>query len=647
MKSDMNKQSQLAKLIKLPDIFSGRCFIIPDYQRGFAWESSQVSALLEDIEHLERHEHVHFTGTIVLNHIGETSKGTKMFEIVDGQQRLTTLIILISILLKKVTDEKARDQYSDSYMMRGDEGNKERVFCLNSHVDQYFKEKVIDHREECKNEEFISEVLIKSAYKIIDKWIDKQTNAGFDADCILKRIFSYLGFIVYQPDDNKEVGMMFEVINNRGKPLTELEKVKNYLIYYAIKNNKTNLQKNVDTAWGEILKNLASAHHLKKPDEKLFLRSAVITYLGFGKEDSQKIYDTLKKTYPINGAKEGSWKELEGFVEFLRRASLYYEALMNEDSLYRKNNLKDSQKIVEQIELIRSQTSHAAILPTYFALMDKKSGIDKNELLDIFRMLECANFRVYMSRNGAKRSDSGQAELFYRANMFYRNFDDAEWLKKECEVQEVVYKSHAGYLIGALYDFVDDNAPDNSFVKGLRLQQSDKDDFYAWRGLKYFLMNYEREINKKRTIKVENIIKNREGKLSNDIYSIEHIWATSNVVKGARKKTGADGFHKRRLGNFSLLELGINIQAYNKGIEEKIEIYNGKNSDTDSSVLKQIKFLIMDFNVVKKNIDSKRTRRTGKYYEVLNVETINRFEDRLIKFAKNRWSTKWAECYWD
>ncbi|MBK7570056.1 MAG: hypothetical protein IPI31_19785 [Bacteroidetes bacterium] len=52
-------------------------------------------------------------------------------------------------------------------------------------------------------------------------------------DIICNVVTKRLGFIFYTPKYDKEIGIMFEVINNRGKELSELEKIKNYFIYYA------------------------------------------------------------------------------------------------------------------------------------------------------------------------------------------------------------------------------------------------------------------------------------------------------------------------------------------------------------------------------------------------------------------------------
>ena len=447
--------------------------------------------------------------------------------------------------------------------------------------------------------------------------------------------------------------MMFEVINNRGKPLTELEKVKNYFIYYSIKHNVNDLRSTVDRVWLTILKNLALAHNLNKPDENTFLKAATVCFFGFNKDESTNIYQQLKQRFPVAG--DNRWKDLKAFVEFLESCSLYYEILLNENSNERRK--LGHGEIVNLIELIRSQTTYANILPVYFSLMSHRDRIDQESLIDAFRMIEILNFRVYMTRNGAKRSDTGQGQLFRIAHGFYSKFQNDEWLHQQNDVvkseyeEPFEYKSSVGALIGNLYDIVDEYADDTKFNRGLILSKEDKDDFYEWRGIRYFFLNYERDVNHKRTIKVEQILKQRQPNKSNDYYSVEHIWARANQEKGKKSKDDLSNFYKRRLGNFVLLELGINIQAKDADIEDKIRIYKGENKSLDSTNQKQVQMLIKDFEAAQKKLDNdykeKTRKNTNKYRRLLNYGTIDRFEERLVKFAIKRWDISWAEKYWE
>ena len=92
-----NQKSAYSSLMSLNELFDGRFFEIPDYQRGYSWEKTQLEDLTQDIVNMFNKKHIHFTGTIVA--ATKDNRGN-IFEIVDGQQRLTTLIILVKEIVR-------------------------------------------------------------------------------------------------------------------------------------------------------------------------------------------------------------------------------------------------------------------------------------------------------------------------------------------------------------------------------------------------------------------------------------------------------------------------------------------------------------------------------------------------------------------
>ena len=95
----MSTIEQSLELLTLKQVFDEgkRSFIIPDYQRGYSWEQDQRKDLLKDIEYGMSGGYSHYTGTLVAVKKC-TIQDNDRFEIVDGQQRLTTLIILLSCI---------------------------------------------------------------------------------------------------------------------------------------------------------------------------------------------------------------------------------------------------------------------------------------------------------------------------------------------------------------------------------------------------------------------------------------------------------------------------------------------------------------------------------------------------------------------
>lgn len=95
-----------SNVYSIAQIFKEKLFVIPDYQRGYAWERQHCEELMEDIELLPDNKE-HYTGTLVLYKSPDTSEvydvkggSYQTYDVVDGQQRLTTLTILLNTLHK-------------------------------------------------------------------------------------------------------------------------------------------------------------------------------------------------------------------------------------------------------------------------------------------------------------------------------------------------------------------------------------------------------------------------------------------------------------------------------------------------------------------------------------------------------------------
>lgn len=94
----MAKKNGPTQLLNLEEIFKDHFFLIPDYQRGFSWEIEQLEDLKKDIKNLVSKNHMYYTGTIV----GALTEDNNHYKIVDGQQRLTSLVILLNCIYQTV-----------------------------------------------------------------------------------------------------------------------------------------------------------------------------------------------------------------------------------------------------------------------------------------------------------------------------------------------------------------------------------------------------------------------------------------------------------------------------------------------------------------------------------------------------------------
>lgn len=148
----METTSQLnSELKSLNEIFGQgkRVFRIPDYQRGYSWEEQQRTDLLTDIEYLisSGYEYRHYTGTIVASLNEETGNRNEQFEvfdIVDGQQRLTSLTLLLSVICRlgkgsAAMNNREYEEVFSKFIQEGPEGNTVRKLKLGKDQDNFLK----------------------------------------------------------------------------------------------------------------------------------------------------------------------------------------------------------------------------------------------------------------------------------------------------------------------------------------------------------------------------------------------------------------------------------------------------------------------------------------------------------------------------
>src|SRR5262245_49111272 len=103
---ERSSKHNMNNVLSIEQLFSERVLRVPDYQRGYAWEEPHLDELLEDIELLPQGKH-HYTGTVVLHAtedtglLDEEGKSYSVFNVVDGQQRLTTLVLLLDSIRRQ------------------------------------------------------------------------------------------------------------------------------------------------------------------------------------------------------------------------------------------------------------------------------------------------------------------------------------------------------------------------------------------------------------------------------------------------------------------------------------------------------------------------------------------------------------------
>ncbi|NMM06956.1 DUF262 domain-containing HNH endonuclease family protein [Polaromonas sp.] len=302
-------------------VLKSRRFGVPAYQRSYAWEREHIEALLNDVsEAIKNKEKEYFLGSLVV-----TGPVDHRYEVVDGQQRLTT----VSLVIAAIKDIFVRDNdmevvmsVRNDYLSSTDRKTKEKEpkLVLNEVDNELFQE-LIESIPKVENTRFArqSHKRLLDAASIIFAYFEELCKKSKDAEADLHDWLDYLEsnlkvIMVTAPDDSNAF-IIFETLNDRGLELAISDLLKNYLFHRS--GDKIEETKN---RWLSMVAVLESAS-----DDPLvvpFLRHFAMSKYGLVRE--KELFGLIKK-------KVTTKKLALQFSTDLRDNSKTYSALINTD----------------------------------------------------------------------------------------------------------------------------------------------------------------------------------------------------------------------------------------------------------------------------------------------------------------------------
>lgn len=329
MSSEKNDKSKSFSFddVGIAEIFKDYTLTIPAHQRDYAWTDEEVDKLFSDLESAQRKGSEYFLGTIVA--IKESTSGP--LQVVDGQQRLTTIYLLLAAirdyLLKNGIGETLSNSLQTSYLFTTDrrEGFTQRL-TLNTDDRQFFKDLTQkDHSPDWPPlTNRTSHKLLKSAYFKAKDRVELIANSvsGVDAPDTFNNWIDYLEFsaqvILLRAQDHARAFKMFETLNDRGLRTSQADLVKSYLFGLATSNTTA-----AQTYWSTMLENL---QELGDDDPQVvFLRHYLIAFSAFVRADG--VYEAIQKRFNTNG-------KATSFLSSLATVSKIYVATYNSEHEY-------------------------------------------------------------------------------------------------------------------------------------------------------------------------------------------------------------------------------------------------------------------------------------------------------------------------
>ncbi|EAL2260123.1 DUF262 domain-containing protein [Campylobacter coli] len=508
--------------LTLNDLFSkDRTYSVPKYQRNYSWDEDQWEDLWSDIEDLEKSNYPHFMGSIVL----QETKDVKNIDIIDGQQRLSTLSIFIAAVIvyiddlvkkdkDKINNEKRKEIFNKKYLGYESSTTLKIVpkLTLNKTNNNFFTTYIINQNIPDKPtlaDADKSNLLLHKAFDFFQKKIKEkfQEEDGKKIAEYVEMIGEQLKFIVIIVQNELDAYVLFQTLNARGAELTAADLLKNYFLS-LLKNDSEALEQ-ANSIWEDINNKISTE---KIPD---FLRSVVNFQTDLVTKN--RLFKEVRKNIKTS-------EEAFSFISKLHNLSSLYLALQNSNhNSWNEISQKDAKYYINILELLRFKSS----LP--LLLIAKEKIINDQEFTKILKACAVLSIRYSISKTRTNKLESNYNKI--ACNIFYDKYKNANEIIKALKLIDI---------------------DDNDFKKSFSIYSKKATSGNDEKIVKFLLFNIERHLS--------------GGICDEQIATIEHILPSS---------LNDEKVHK--LGNYILLEAKYNQQLKNKNFKEKIDIYSKSN----------------------------------------------------------------------
>ncbi len=403
----------MSNIITVNKFLMDKMFSIPTYQRDYAWTITQVDDLMSDIHDALVEKSTHYLGTLVLACIRNQS-----FEIVDGQQRLSTLTLVIRALLNEL-DPNGRYRIVNEDNLLGAKPNLRLDFGKNQgFVDDMFSGKqaipaTLGQRKLLKAFNFATERARnlkrqdQDGERLVKEWIDT---------------IKSLEIIEFVATDTGRAIRMFQTVNDRGVPLTYIDKAKALLVYFSNRYLNGKLDSKISDAFGQCfsafdsLKEFVSktGYRIDNIARDTFTEDDILRYhyLAYHNDDALNVtdYDGTVRTVVFEGFLKGTLKslcqqpiKLESFInDYVDDLSQFAQAFEGLITGAEKNSRLYKVFIVLGLS--------ARLYPLVIRLFQRDllfHATAQNNGIDLLHCIEVCDVRIYKTRGTDPAKDIG------------------------------------------------------------------------------------------------------------------------------------------------------------------------------------------------------------------------------------------------
>lgn len=387
------------ELKKIQEIFNQNIFIIPNYQRGYAWEAEQVADFINDIKDAVDIDE-HYTGQIIVASKKQEIIGTvsyDVYEVVDGQQRLTTMSIYIQCVCNRLRQLNADpERISDYVVYKG-----KSILQLSHDNNQFYLDYILGQGKNTNNFSNKSQRNLYLAKQQISIHLEHYKNKDklIAEYQVLMHKFK-VNFSVLT--NSLEAGLVFETMNDRGIALSQMDRVKNYLIYLCNRMKKSKVADLVNDQYGivfsELMKvdgsNLNKVERIDKIEDD-FLSCSYFLYNGKNFKESVHhsiktdflpkkniIKKTKQKDFEFGEDLEIQRKKIEDLAKHLGKSAKVYASIFNASFKTEEVN-----NILRRINYLGGLEKHSRLLLSIFLSRNEENTLSVLQLIEnmIFR----------------------------------------------------------------------------------------------------------------------------------------------------------------------------------------------------------------------------------------------------------------------
>lgn len=572
----------------LEKFFTGKFFLVPSYQRDYAWTQQNIDDLLNDIAETIETKTSHYIGTFILSRV----QGDSIYHVVDGQQRLTTLTMILNAVVQLMPREQ-QIIYRNAFIQ--DVAKKRWRLELAEYNRAFFADLL---EGESPEPETKSQRLLREAYHYIaGRVTEVHKHDGGTIDTYLESLKQLEVMEFIEADEGKAI-RIFQTVNDRGRPLAVVEKAKSLLIYYSNRFLSGERDTAINAAFGSIFHDFSKVKEIAEADDT---RIDLLALTGFT-EDSVMRYHFLSFPNEFYDFKPSTDYVLDGFLKKSLRLLQNDKKVLGEFvSVYVADLRMFFGSLLKLIQRVQTEPRYYKLFcvlglsthlyPLIIRLQARNSldtTVADTNSLTFADLVETADVRIYKTRGTDPQKDISHLA---------------------CDAATAAPATIRDRLANIVYRFMDDG----------RFESDLRGNMYGNEALLHILLEHGEAWARE------------QGRPAHSVADLVRLMRTKPTIEHVFAQTPGFTFPSRGfatqeqylvandcLGNLCVLEKDLNSRCQNKTPEQKLEdvnLYKQSQFDTTRTLVAEVAASGAPFGA--KCVDE-RTRR-------------------LAQFAKTRW----------